>query len=111
MSRPQLSMAPFEGVPLAPPGVNYQDLMEFIEETRESLKQRFPHSNISPNMLAVMVRLRAQKELEEMSDAQVAHQLQQGGIEMGEEELAMEGVIHDEAAINDSLQHGFEGQD
>ena len=104
-------MAPFEGVPLAPAGVSYEQLMEFIEETREGLRQRFPHSEIGPNMVALMVRHRAQRELNAMTSAQNDMEMQQFDADMNEQRLAMEGVIHDEDAINDSLRHGFEGRD
>lgn len=90
---------------MAPSGVSFDQFQAFIDETRASLQEKFPHTSISNTLLAKVVRQRAQEELNNMSAAENAEQ------EISEDELAREGVIHDEAAINESLEHGFDGQD
>ncbi|KAH7362013.1 hypothetical protein B0T11DRAFT_338925 [Plectosphaerella cucumerina] len=112
MNQTAMETAPFESVPLAPPGVTLNHFQAYIEETKALLAQRYPGAEFSNDMLAAVIKARAQKELES-ARAQEAALLRQGFVPpvVSEEELAGEGIIHDDDAINDSLLNGFDTQD
>ncbi|KAH6689566.1 hypothetical protein F5X68DRAFT_150623 [Plectosphaerella plurivora] len=107
-----MESAPFENVPIAPPGVTLDHFQTYIDETKLILAARYPGAEFSNDMLAAVIKARAQKELE-AARAQEAARLRLGyvsSIVVTEEELAGVGIIHDNDAINDSLQNGFDAR-
>lgn len=106
-----MQTAPFESVPIAPPGVTLKAFQAYIDETKFLLESRYPGAEFSNDMLAAVIQARAKKELGDARTQEAARLRQQHGIpDVSEEELAGEGIIHDDDIINDSLINGFDAQ-